>query len=102
MTRTLPKGGNVALADVAPASPTVTVALGWDDHGYGRGAAHGPDLDGVVILSQTATDRDLAAGGPAAAGGVGPRSWMVLAQQIPNPDERPGAPPPSRPRTWAT
>ncbi|WP_165818197.1 TerD family protein, partial [Frankia canadensis] len=81
MTRTLPKGGNLALADAVPGSQAVTVALGWDD-GPALGDA---DLDTVVILTG------------AALSSAPPSPRLLLAQQVPNPDERPAAAPRRRP-----
>ncbi|WP_462183912.1 TerD family protein, partial [Frankia sp. AgKG'84/4] len=83
MTVTLPGGGNVLLADAAPGVEQVRVCLGWHD----EPSLAGVDLDGVVILIDAPGE-----------GTNGPTSArMLLADQVPNPTERLGGPPPPRP-----
>ncbi len=83
MTVVLPGGGNVLLADAAPGVEQVRVSLGWND---GPSLA-GIDLDGVVVLVDAPGQ-----------GADGPTSARVLlADQVPNPTERLGGPPPPRP-----
>ncbi len=83
MTVTLPGGGNVLLLDAAPRVEQVRISLGWND---GPGVA-GVELDGVVILLDAPGDGDNGA----------TSSRVLLADQIPNPAERLGGPPPPRP-----
>ncbi|CAO5192282.1 Stress protein [Frankia sp. AiPs1] len=86
--RVLPKGGNIALADlgVADQSAPLSVALGWDDR---------PELADLELDAVIAVTRPEGAGpaGPASPGGTA----LLLAQQVPNPEERPTATPPPRP-----
>ncbi|MCK9925152.1 TerD family protein, partial [Frankia sp. AgPm24] len=90
--RSLPKGGNIAIADLVPHGAgglagaggpggALTVALGWDD----RPELADLELDAVIILTRS----DPSDGG----------HELLLAQQVPNPHERPTATPPPRPLT---
>ncbi|MCM3884390.1 TerD family protein [Frankia sp. R82] len=90
-TRILPKGGNIALADLLPAGQ-VTVALGWDD----RPELADLELDAVIIVTRTNPPA------PTHDGNIHDDNGgheLLLAQQVPNPDERPTATPPPRPLT---
>ncbi|HEX4429585.1 MAG TPA: TerD family protein [Frankiaceae bacterium] len=79
MTVTLPKGGNLLLADEAPGITEVRVGLGWNP---GPPAAGAPlEMDVVVsVITETA-----------------PGGRLLLAQQIPNPEEPVGTRPVSGP-----
>ena len=79
MTVTLPKGGNLLLADEAPRITQVRVGLGWNP---GPAAAGAPlEMDVVVsVITETA-----------------PAGRLLLAQQVPNPQEPVGTRPVSGP-----
>jgi stress response protein SCP2/uncharacterized protein involved in tellurium resistance len=79
VTVTLPKGGNLLLTDEAPGITQVRVGLGWNP---GPAAAGAPlEMDVVVsVLTETA-----------------PAGRLLLAQQVPNPDEPVGTRPVSGP-----
>ncbi len=79
MTVTLPKGGNVLLADEAPGISQLRVGLGW---AAGPPPAGPPlELDVIVsVITETA-----------------PGGRLLLAQQVPNPEEPVGTRPVSGP-----
>ena len=77
MTVTLPKGGNLLLADEAPGIEVVRVGIGW----VSAPGSAGIELDGLVSL----------------VGGGTPNGRLLLAHQVPNPDEPLGTHPPSGP-----
>jgi stress response protein SCP2/uncharacterized protein involved in tellurium resistance len=77
VTVTLPKGGNLLLADEAPGIEQVRVGLGWST-APGSGAI---ELDGVLSLIDNS----------------GPNGRLLLAHQVPNPAELVGTHPPSGP-----
>ena len=77
MTVTLPKGGNLLLADEAPGIEVVRVGIGWSS----AAGSTGIELDGLVSL----------------VGGSAPNGRLLLAHQVPNPDEPLGAHPPTGP-----
>lgn len=79
MTVTLPKGGNLLLTDEAPGITQVRVGLGWDP---GPAAAGAPlEMDVVVsVITETA-----------------PAGRLLLARQVPNPEEPVGTRPVSGP-----
>ncbi len=76
MTVTLPKGGNLLLADEAPGISKLRVGLGWNP---GQPPAGSPplEMDVVVnVITETA-----------------PGGRLLLAQQVPNPEEPVGTRP---------
>ncbi len=75
MTVTLPKGGNLLLADEAPGISQVRVGLGWDP----GTAPSGPPLELDVVVSVFTE--------------TAPGGRLLLAQQVPNPQEPVGARP---------
>jgi stress response protein SCP2/uncharacterized protein involved in tellurium resistance len=79
VTVTLPKGGNLLLTDEAPGITEVRIGLGWNP----GPAAAGPPLEMDVVVSvitETAT-----------------AGRLLLAQQVPNPEEPVGTRPVSGP-----
>ena len=79
MTVTLPKGGNLLLTDEAPGITKVRIGLGWNP---GPAAGGGPLEIDVVVSVIT---------------GTAPAGRLLLAQQVPNPEERVGTRPESGP-----
>ena len=79
MTVTLPKGGNLLLADEAPGITQVRVGLGWNP----GPAPAGPPLEMDVVVSVVTE--------------TAPTGRLLLAQQIPNPEEPVGTRPVSGP-----
>ncbi len=77
MTVTLPKGGNLLLADEAPGIEQVRVGLGWST----APGTTGIELDGVVSLIDDSA----------------PNGRLLLVHQVPNPGELVGSHPPSGP-----
>ncbi len=77
MTTTLRKGGNLLLSDEAPGIERVRIGMGWNS---GPGASS-VELDGIVSVA------------PKSAGGA----RLLLAHQVPNPDESAAASPSTDP-----
>ncbi len=79
MTVTLPKGANLLLADEAPGITRIRIGIGWSP---GPSPAGSPlEMDAVVsVITETA-----------------PEGRLLLAQQVPNPEEPVGTRPVSGP-----